>query len=200
QQRSGSGIDVAAIAYGGIGLYRSLGADFLVQLTGPAIVNTAFSVAIWTPLAMPAGAMLLAGFTGQSVSTGPAVAHVLTWAEAHPQQWIEFASLSRQAVNVCVRGLESGQLPTFQLGMREARRVLRGLGQSIGLTIETPLLAALADSAEALGASGKSSGAGGGDCGIAVIEAGEPEKRLKDRWQQLGIRNVPVTVVPSIGV
>ena len=198
QQRNGSAIDVAAISFGGLGLYRSLGTEFLTQLSGPAILTTPFTSAVWQPLVLPAGAVLRAGFTGQSAATGPAVANVLAWAEAHPERWIEFAGASRQAVTLCLRGLEAGQLPAFHRGIREARRVLRGLGEAIGVMIETPLLCALADSAEALGASGKTSGAGGGDCGIAVIEAGDQEKRLMDRWHQLGIRDVPVTVVPLI--
>jgi phosphomevalonate kinase len=198
QQRNGSGIDVAAISFGGIGCYRSLGTEFLQQLSGPAILTAPLAQAVWQPLTLPPGAVLRAGFTGQSASTAPAVAQVLAWAEAQPESWIAFASSSRRAVQQCLRGFESGQLPTVHMGLREARRALRDLGLAVGLMIETPLLAALADAAEALGASGKTSGAGGGDCGIALVESGEQERRLQARWQQLGIRDVPIVVAPAV--
>jgi phosphomevalonate kinase len=198
QQRNGSGIDVAAISFGGLGCYRSLGMEFFLQLKGEALLTTPLPAGYWRPLALPKGTVLRAGFTGQSAATAPAVAQVLAWAEAQPQQWLSFASASRRAVELCVRGMAPGQLASLHMGMREARRALRDLGQAVGLLIETPSLCALADAAEALGASGKTSGAGGGDCGIAVIEAGEQEKRLLNRWQSLGITDVPITVAPSI--
>jgi phosphomevalonate kinase len=198
QQSNGSGIDVAAISFGGLGCYRSLGTEFLLRLKGPAILTAPLAHAVWQPLQLPKGAVLRAGFTGQSAATAPAVAQVLAWAEAQPEKWIAFASASRRAVQACVKGLESGQLPTVHLGIREARRALRDLGVAVGLLIETPKLAALADAAEALGASGKASGAGGGDCGIAVIESGEQEQRLIARWTPLGIREVPITLAPAV--
>lgn len=199
QQRNGSGIDVAAISFGGIGCYRSLGTEFLQKLTGPAILTAPLGQTVWQPLTLPKGVVLRAGFTGQSAATAPAVSQVLAWAEAQPERWVAFASASRRAVQTCVRGLESGQLPMVHLGIREARRALRDLGIAVGLQIETPALAALADAAEALGGSGKTSGAGGGDCGIALVETGEPEQRLVSRWTALGIRDVAVRVAPAVG-
>ena len=52
----------------------------------------------------------------------------------------------------------------------ENRKLLVGLSSLTGVTIETPALKKLCDLAETYRGAAKSSGAGGGDCGIVIVD------------------------------
>ena len=75
--------------------------------------------------------------------------------------------------------------------IRRNRDLLRGLGELTGTTIETPTLRKLIETAEAHGGAAKTSGAGGGDCGIVLID---PESSVSDiddllaTWERADIR------------
>lgn len=191
RQQNGSGIDVAAAAFGGLGCYRSPGPEWLGRLSGRAILTEPLPVPVWTPLTLPDGLSLSVGFTGASAATAPAVSAVLGWADSRPHDWRTFLEASRHAVTVAMDGLHAGLISQVLGAVRIARRNLQALGQSVALDIETSELAKLAEAAEALGGSGKLSGAGGGDCGIALT-APDRLDELHARWLQAGIRTVPV--------
>ena len=56
-----------------------------------------------------------------------------------------------------------------------------------GIDIETSKLKRLCEIAEEYNGSGKSSGAGGGDCGIAIVEKQSPIKDIESKWTENGI-------------
>ncbi|PFG18824.1 phosphomevalonate kinase [Serinibacter salmoneus] len=81
--------------------------------------------------------------------------------------------------------------------VRRSREVLTGMSREVGVPIETPALTALTDIAAAHGWAGKSSGAGGGDCGIALGESGARDTEMLQEWRRAGIRPLPVRVAPG---
>lgn len=198
RQRNGSGIDVAAAAYGGLGCYRSPGPAWLGRLSGRTILTEPLPVPVWLPVALPEGLSLSVGFTGASAATAPAVTTVMAWAEARPDDWQTFLEASRHVVTMALGGLQAGLASQVHGAVRMARRILQGLGESTDLSIETGALADLAEAAEALGGSGKLSGAGGGDCGIALTAAAQLDD-LHRRWSKAGIRPVPVHLAEPTG-
>ena len=78
-----------------------------------------------------------------------------------------------------------------------ARALLAELAELRGTVIETPELTALCEAARAAGWNGKSSGAGGGDCGIALAAAGRDPEELSAAWRREGIRPLDLAVAPA---
>lgn len=79
-----------------------------------------------------------------------------------------------------------GQNAPLLQAVGQYRHLLQELQTDFLSPIETPTLVALSDSAEALGLAAKSSGAGGGDCGLAL---GDPTLfvELSQDWRAQGI-------------
>jgi phosphomevalonate kinase len=71
---------------------------------------------------------------------------------------------------------------------------LARLDDAVGLGIFTPELTALCEIAEAVGGAAKPSGAGGGDCGIALLDAQASDAiaHLRQRWATAGVRHLPI--------
>jgi phosphomevalonate kinase len=69
---------------------------------------------------------------------------------------------------------------------------LRELTRISGISIETEDLRKLSDLSEQAGAVGKLSGAGGGDCGIAVCFDDAQAEIIRGSWKEAGI--VPLNV------
>lgn len=74
----------------------------------------------------------------------------------------------------------------------EARAVLR----EISPFVETAELGRLVEAARDAGWAAKPSGAGGGDCGIALAPSGEPDGVLRQSWRAAGIAPLPIRVSP----
>ena len=81
--------------------------------------------------------------------------------------------------------------------MREARRWLRAELQSAGIEWETPALREIADLAEGYGGSAKPSGAGGGDCAIAIFPEPDQEFEFLRTCNRRGFR--PISAAVSMG-
>lgn len=95
-------------------------------------------------------------WSGQSARTGPRVQAYKAWSgrEAFVRESASLTDAFAHDPVAAVRG---------------SRRLLVAMSESAGLDYRTPELDRLADLAEACGGAGKPSGAGGGDCLIAVF-------------------------------
>ena len=88
--------------------------------------------------------------------------------------------------------------------LRENRMLLQDYERERAVCIETEKLKALADIADGAGAAGKSSGSGGGDCGIALVgvsNGADVEATAADitaRWQAAGIRPLPLKLAAQL--
>src|SRR5207245_2975530 len=74
-----------------------------------------------------------------------------------------------------------------------AGRVAR-LGDETGMPIVTPALARLVAAARRVGAAAKPSGAGGGDCGIALVTSAAQADAVVAAWRAEGIVPLPVAI------
>jgi phosphomevalonate kinase len=90
-------------------------------------------------------------------------------------------------------GTKTGNSSLVLEGITSNRRALIQLGQQAGVPIETPSLSALAEAAERLGGAGKSSGAGAGDCGIALIDKSQANQ-LYTSWREVDIQPLSLHV------
>ena len=94
-----------------------------------------------------------------------------------------FLQASKEIVANLVKALQVGQEETVIDLLEQASQLLEGLSSDI----YTPSLRQLKDASRDLKAVAKSSGAGGGDCGIALSFDQNSTTLLKKRWADLGI-------------
>ena len=94
-----------------------------------------------------------------------------------------FLQASKEIVANLVNALQVGQEETIIDLLEQASQLLEGLSSDI----YTPSLRQLKDASRDLKAVAKSSGAGGGDCGIALSFDQDSTALLKKRWADLGI-------------
>ena len=94
-----------------------------------------------------------------------------------------FLTSSKEMVATLVEALEQGEAEKIIEQVETASQLLEGLSADI----YTPSLRQLKESSQDLQAVAKSSGAGGGDCGIALSFDEQSTETLKNRWADLGI-------------
>ena len=94
-----------------------------------------------------------------------------------------FLSSSKETVATLVEALEQGKAEKVIEQVEVASKLLEGLSSDI----YTPSLRQLKEVSQDLQAVAKSSGAGGGDCGIALSFDVQSTETLKNRWADLGI-------------
>ena len=94
-----------------------------------------------------------------------------------------FLSSSKATVSALVEALEQGNAEEIIKQVETASQLLEGLSPDI----YTPSLRELKMASQGLQAVAKSSGAGGGDCGIALSFDEQSTETLKNRWADLGI-------------
>ena len=94
-----------------------------------------------------------------------------------------FLQASKETVDSLVRALQEGQEEKIMELLEQASQLLENLSSDI----YTPSLRQLKNASRDLKAVAKSSGAGGGDCGIALSFDQDSTTLLKKRWADLGI-------------
>ena len=94
-----------------------------------------------------------------------------------------FLSSSKETVATLVEALEQGKSEKIIEQVETASQLLEGLSADI----YTPSLRQLKEASQDLHAVAKSSGAGGGDCGIALSFDEQSTETLKNRWADLEI-------------
>lgn len=199
----GSGGDLAASTWGGWISYQAPDRDFVVDLArrrGTAeALRTPWPHFAVRPLPPPAGLDFQVGWTGSPASTASLVAslHRRTW--RHSPSHRAFVATSTGIVHAVAGALDKGDGPGLLHQIRRARSELARLDDEVGLGIFTTELTALCDAAEAVGGAAKPSGAGGGDCGIALLPADAPHdiSRLRQRWAAAGVLPLPLDPAPE---
>lgn len=94
-----------------------------------------------------------------------------------------FLTSSKATVVTLAEALEQGKIENIIEQVETASQLLEGLSPDI----YTPSLRQLKEASQDLQAVAKSSGAGGGDCGIALSFDKQSTETLKNRWADLGI-------------
>lgn len=207
-----SGGDLAATTFGGWIRYTSPDREALrlhrsVHGVARTLRSEEWAGCTVTRLPPPDSLRLLVGWTGSPASTEQLVSRVRRPDDEAPRSYDSFVAESRACVDALVDAIEAGGAGATDC-VRRARRLLQQLGVSSGMTIETDQLRALCDIAERHGAAGKPSGAGGGDCGIALVGTGADDAGsgastsardiLRD-WEAHDIRHLDLGVHPAEG-
>ncbi|MFD4432322.1 phosphomevalonate kinase [Nocardia sp. NPDC058497] len=196
-----SGGDVAVSTWGGWLAYGSPDRAVVAEIAAAEGIDAALG-APWPglsirPLPTPTGLAVQVGWTGNPAST-PALVGAATWARGDRTV---FNARSNECVQRLLTAIEADDSAAIGSEIDCARELLLGLDETSGLGIMTPRLHALCAAGAALGAATKPSGAGGGDCGIALVDRTRTAAiaELTGRWIAAGIRPLPLRTHPFEG-
>lgn len=193
-----SGGDLAASTFGGWVRYCSPNRDVLRAHRAAHGITSAMRDEHWIgcevqQLSAPAELELLVGWTGSPASTETLVGRAAD-GQRTPDQ--HFLAASRAAVEAfcaaCAAGAGGGEVA--MAAIRDARALLKRFSEDRGMVVETEALSALCAVAEQHGAAAKSSGAGGGDCGIALATPDSDIAGILREWEQQGITPLALKV------
>ena len=200
-----SGGDLAAGALGGWVYYQAPDRDQLPRvLTNSSSVTDALSAPAWRPmrarrLPTPTDVQVLIGWTGSPAATDQLVSQATN--NGNGMDWeADFLRPSAANVTNLQLALADAKFPLIHAGIRTARKILARMAADTTTLIETPALTTLIETAETFeGTSAKTSGAGGGDCGIVLAEPGVNAEAIYQAWRDHGIQPLPLAVTQRGG-
>ncbi len=172
----GSGADVAAAVFGGLVLFQ----------------GQAEALPVVAPLAVPPATALLAAWTGQAASTVDLVRAYANHGARGREVRQRFLARGRECVERFVAALRRGALDLDALNAYGD--ALDALGADLEQPLMTPALSRLVAAARACGAGAKLSGAGSGDCGIALTSDADVARRVREAWRAAGLRLLDVAI------
>lgn len=198
--RTTSGGDLAASCLGGWVSYSSPDRDWLAAASTERGVEELLSIP-WPGLSLqrldgPDGPLddspldVRVGWTGEPADTPELVGKMRQKAPIPA----ELLARSDSRVEAFSKALTTGNVSDIGTIVAEARAILGELAEQRGTVIETQELTALVEAALSVGWWAKSSGSGGGDCGMAIAPAGTPSTSLDRAWERAHIRPLDLRV------
>ena len=197
-QGNGSLGDVAASVYGGWIAYHSFDRQWLAQQRKYLDLRTLVDLP-WPDLKIeslkaPSNLQLLIGWTGKPASTSQLVDKISLFKARQQKEYRQFLEDSKHCIQRLVDGFHNADLESIKNEIRYNRELLKQLGTNSGVHIETPVLNKLCQIAEDFGGAAKTSGAGGGDCGIVAIDRDGNFKLALKKWAANKIEQLPLSV------
>lgn len=220
-KKSGSGGDVAASSCGGWILYRAYDRDWLESELGliksgesdfSKLLRKKWPRLEFKRINVPKTLKLLVGWTGSPASSAQLVSSVESSVEssasseiAHPFTYQDFCNQSEVCVQKLAQSLEKSSIKESELNNISAcfaqnRELLQKLSALTGTLIETPKLTRFIEDANFAGIPAKTSGAGGGDCAIALTTIYEKNRveSMKSAWENHGIMPLNIEVAQAL--
>jgi phosphomevalonate kinase len=195
-QKNGSGIDIAASTFGGWICYSSFDPKWVMKELQQSPKLTDFINKPWPnlsirPLKQPSKLKLCVGWTNEEAATAPMINEFKKFRVWNKESYIRFLDENSRAVARLLKSFEEDDCLKAISSLNQNRKALVKLSEDANITIETTMLKKLCQSAEKYG-SGKSSGAGGGDCGIAFLSNEEHKYELHKVWTDVGL--IPLNI------
>ncbi|MCK8634798.1 phosphomevalonate kinase [Apilactobacillus kunkeei] len=185
-QGNGSLGDVAASSFGGWIAYSSFDKKWLANQTNlKDVMEQSWPHLMIEQLTPPSDLELLIGWTGTPASTSNLLKSVES--SSNVDRYKQFLVKSKRCINKMINGFKNKDIAVIKNQIKENRSIIVELASFTGIDIETSKLKRLCEIAEEYNGSGKSSGAGGGDCGIAIVEKQSPIKDIELKWTENGI-------------
>jgi len=171
QEGQGSGADIACCVYGKPIVYERFSAPWLQTLHKKKPVQEIIAKK-WeglkvTPFVVHPSLKFLAIFTGESANTRELIANFAVAAKKHKKEVATLFARSKDVVTALVPALTKGKFEDAAKLLKENHAILMRLGDFV--PIYTEKLQKAVEIVEQYGGAGKLSGAGGGDCAIALL-------------------------------
>lgn len=170
---NGSFGDIAASTFGGWIAYSKFDQQWLEKQAKTHSIQELVAMD-WKDLRIeslpaPKELELFIGWTGDPASTASLVDQMNQDNEKHRAFHRYFLQTAKKIVEKTIHDFKKQQTKEILEDIAQYRQLLKELAQQANICIETPTLTEFCTIVETFGASGKSSGAGGGDCGIAFL-------------------------------
>ena len=177
---NGSMGDIACISYGSPVMYTSFDRNFIKEKMKNSsleeIMNLEWGYKI-EKIHCPEKYEFLVGWTGIPSISGKMIIEVKNSINK------EFLEKSEEIIRNLKNGIEQGNKKIISENVEKNSKLLKMLHEKI----YSRKLLELVESAEGLDICAKSSGAGGGDCGIAISFNRNDTEKLLERWESRGI-------------
>ncbi len=185
-QGNGSCADIAASTYGGWIQYAAFTSAWLLDELRNKTPISEIVEKHWPSLLIeninpPKDLILCVGWTGNIAATAPMVTKINNLRNGRPTEYVNFIEQSAKAVSNLIESFEKNDVNSAISSLRQNRDAIKLLSDSAEVNIETPKLKSLIRIADKYG-SGKTSGAGGGDCGIAFVQDKRDAEHLYNEW------------------
>lgn len=199
QGKVGSGFDIAASVFGGIFIYKRFDPSWLrKQLQRNReireVVNAKWPGFYYRKLTIPRGLHLIVGWVGKSASTSTMVKKVYRWQAKNKKEAKKIFDHLAAIVRKIVQAWREKDKERIMRLMKKNEELLRLLTEESKVDIETKKLREMSDIANQNGGAGKLSGAGGGDCGIAIAFDKKISNKIKKGWQENKILIIETTI------
>ena len=186
-QGNGSCADIAASTYGGWIRYAAFTSTWLLdelrkETPIRKIVEKSWPSLLIENITPPKELILCVGWTGNVAATAPMITKINHLRNSRPIDYTNFIERSEKAVSSLIKSFEDNDSTLAISSLTQNREAINLLSDSAGVNIETPKLKMLIQLAEKYG-SGKTSGAGGGDCGIAFVLKEKAAESLYKEWK-----------------
>ncbi len=199
QGKVGSAFDVAASTYGGLFVYSRFDPVWLTSRVDSGeklsdIVNKKWPGLVVEELEIPDNFRLLVAWTGDSASTSAMIKQMNEFKAKNSDEYYRLYNKIAATAKRAIEAFKAKNYDEFFSRLTENENLLAELGRVSGVNIETPELRKLSTIAADYGAAGKLSGAGGGDCGIAVCFDDITENNVLSAWEEEGLHPLDVTI------
>ena len=202
QGEVGSGFDVAASTFGGLFLYKRFSPLWLKKKIEQKksireIIESIWPSFYYKRLKIPKNLNLIIGWTGKTASTTSLVQNLYKWKEKNRKLCRRLFSEISNLVRDLIKAWQREDKKIIIKLIRKNEDLLKRLGKESKLKLETKDLERMSRIANRLGAAGKLSGAGGGDCGIAITFSNKNAEKIKKIWKKHRIYTVEAGISPE---
>lgn len=198
QGKIGSAFDVAASTYGGLFVYSRFDPSWLTEKVEGGeklsdIISAEWSGFSVETLNVPDDFRLLVAWTKDSASTSAMVKQMKGFKESQREEYDRLYNTIAATAGEAIEAFKKNNRDAFFAALKKNQLLLKELGEKSRVNIVTPELEALAAAADKYTA-GKLSGAGGGDCGIAICFDEETAGNIVSDWRTVGLHPLDVTI------
>lgn len=191
---NGSFGDIAASSFGGWIAYSIFDKEWLIDFyehhTITETITYPWKDLYIEPLPEPKDLDLVIGWTGSPASTTHLVDQLHDEERKDHEEAFQhhFLKTAKAIVTRTIQAMRKQDDDTLMQELQNYRKLLLELEHQRHLCIETPQLTTLCQIAASCGGSAKSSGAGGGDCGIVLLPKEYDKTPLIQQWKQHHIK------------
>lgn len=199
QGKVGSAFDIAASSYGGLFVYSRFDPNWLTSRIDSGepldrIVQEKWPGFLVENLSISNDFHLLIGWTKQEASTSAMVKQMNEFKKSNAEKYNVLIENVASCAKSVIHSWKINDQKGFTDSVNKNKHALKDLGDTSGVNIDTPDLNKLHEIAAKHGAAGKLSGAGGGDCGIAICFDDETAKKITSEWKAAGIQPLETTI------
>ncbi|MFH1832251.1 MAG: phosphomevalonate kinase [bacterium] len=201
QENIYSGYDIATSVYQKPLYYKRFDTYWLMQEhANPSNTISTLAHKIWPEFCaqtfeLPENFILQACFVGYSASTPELIKHMKKFKTQNPENHKNLCQNIQNIVTQLFMALKNKNNNLILDLIKKNTHALRELAHASVSNLETPEMALLIECAQRYNAAAKLSGAGGGDCGIAICFDEQTASNIKKCWEDNELYPIEISIL-----